>query len=591
MHRMTTYASTALVAAMVAATPIAAQVGPANPAVDAIFAAWDSETSPGCALGVYRDGRVIYSRGYGMADLERRVPITPHTVFDIGSTSKQFAAASVVLLSQDGRLSLDDDVRRHIPELPEYERPITIRHLLHHTSGLRDYIGLLTMGGHSIDGVTTAEDALDAIVRQRQLNFAPGDEHLYSNSGYFLLSIIVERVAGESLRDFARHRIFEPLGMRRTHYLGSYNDVVPDRALAYAPHAGGGVRTDMSRWLQLGDGAVFTTVEELLLWDNNFHDPKVGGMALLEALHQRGRLTSGDSINYALGLGHARYRGLRTVSHGGAWGGYRADLMRFPEQRFSVATLCNLGTINPTPLAQRVADVFLADVLEAPAAPAAPAPTAAPAAAPAPAAAAAAAAAAAPAPAAAAAAATPPAAVTVPESTLRALAGSWRSPTGNVIRDVAFQDGALYLLLGRRFELRPTSATEFTVLDAPVAVTITFEVVDGAQRMRWNQAGQSPVDFVKLETVSLTPVQLEEYAGRYHSPELQNTFTVRVVDGVLTVFRRGEAPQPLQPRERDEFASGPVTLRFQRDAAGTITGYRMDMGRIRDLLFERSGLD
>jgi CubicO group peptidase (beta-lactamase class C family) len=562
MYRMPMYAAVALLTAIVAVTPTAAQVGPANPAVDAIFAVWHSETSPGCALGVYRDGSIIYSRGYGMADLERRVPITPHTVFDIGSTSKQFAAASIVLLAQDGRLSLDDDVRRHIPELPEYERPITIRHLLHHTSGLRDYIGLLTMGGHSIDDVTTPEDALDAIVRQRQLNFAPGDEHLYSNSGYFLLSIIVERAAGESLRDFARHRIFEPLEMRRTHYLGSYNDVVPDRALAYAPYAGGGVRTDMSRWLQLGDGAVFTTVEELLLWDNNFYDAKVGGTALLDALHQRGRLASGDSINYALGLGHARYRGLRTVSHGGAWGGYRAELVRFPDQRFSVATLCNLGTINPTPLAQRVADVFLADVLQPPAAPA---PTAAHAVAD----------------------AAPAAQVIVPESALRGLAGSWRSPTNNAVRDIVFHDGAIYLLLGRRFEMRPSSATAFTLVDAPVAVTMTFEIVDGAQRMRWSQAGQPPLDFVKLEVVTLTPVQLGEYAGLYHSPELQNTFTVRVVDGVLTVIRRGEAPQQLQPRERDEFAAGPVTLRFQRDATGAITGFRLDMGRIRDLLFER----
>jgi CubicO group peptidase (beta-lactamase class C family) len=377
MHRMMMCAATALLTVVVPVSDLTAQVGQTNPAVDAIFSAWSTDTSPGCALGVYGDGRMIYSRGYGMADLERRVPITPHTVFDIGSTSKQFAAASIVLLAQDGKLSLDDDVRRHIPELPQYERPITIRHLLHHTSGLRDYIGLLTMGGHSIDGVTTPQDALDAIVRQKQLNFAPGDEHLYSNSGYFLLSVIVERVARQSLREFARQRIFEPLQMRRTHYLGSYNDVVPDRALAYTPVAGG-MRHDMSRWLQLGDGAVFTTVEDLLLWDNNFHDPKVGGTALLDALHQRGRLSNGDSISYALGLGHGHYRGARTVSHGGSWGVYRAELLRFPEQRFSVATLCNLGTINPTPLAQRVADVFLADVLQPAVATAAPPPPAAP---------------------------------------------------------------------------------------------------------------------------------------------------------------------------------------------------------------------
>jgi CubicO group peptidase (beta-lactamase class C family) len=557
-------AAAALLLGVAAVLPVAAQQqarqAQANPAVDAIFAAYDMPSSPGCALGVYRDGGIIYSRGYGMADLERRVPITPHTVFDIGSTSKQFAAASIVLLAQDGKLTLDDDVRRHIPELPVYERTITIRHLLHHTSGLRDYIGLLTMGGSSTDAVTTAEDALDAIVRQKQLNFAPGDEHLYSNSGYFLLSIIVERVAGESLRDFARTRIFEPLGMERTHYLGSYDDIVPDRALAYAPRPGGGLRTDMSRWLQLGDGAVFTTVEELLLWDSNFYDGTVGGTALIDALHQRGRLSSGDSLNYALGVGHGSYRGLRTVSHGGAWGGYRAELLRFPEQRFSVATLCNLGTLNPTMLSQRVADVFLADLLQppvtAPAAPAAPV--------------------------------APAAAVTLPESVLRSFAGIWRAPATGALRVIALQDGKLYLTAGGRFEMRPASETSFVLPDAPVAVTMTFHSPAGApQRMRWEQEGMPALEFERIEVVTPTPAQLEAYAGRFYGEELQATFTLRVVDGALTVYRRGAPPQQLRPLARDEFTAGSVTLRFQRDAAGHVVGYRLDMGRVRDLLFER----
>ena len=203
--------------------------------VDSIFAAYDRPDAPGCAVGVYRDGRIQYARGYGLADLEHRVPITPATVFDIGSTSKQFTAATILLLEQEGKLSLDDDVRRFLPELPAYERPITIRHLLHHTSGLRDYIGLLRLAGVRTDDVATADDALQMLVRQRALNFAPGDEHLYSNSGYFLLSLIVERAAGRSLRDEARDRIFAPLGMTRTAYLGSYHDVVPDRAIGIWP--------------------------------------------------------------------------------------------------------------------------------------------------------------------------------------------------------------------------------------------------------------------------------------------------------------------------------------------------------------------
>jgi CubicO group peptidase (beta-lactamase class C family) len=458
------------------ASPLAAQAGPVprEAQVDAIFAMWDRPDSPGCALGVYRDGGIIYARGYGMADLERRVPITAHSVFDIGSTSKQFAAASMVLLAQQGRLSLDDDVRDHVPELPAYSRTITIRHLLHHTSGLRDYIGLLTLAGARTDDVTTAHDALDIIARQRQLNFEPGDEHLYSNSGYFLLSLIAERASGQSLRDFAREQIFEPLGMTRTHYLGSYDDIVPDRALAYSPRGGGGLRTDISRWLQLGDGAVFTTVEDLLHWDRNFYHPQVGGESLLTELQTPGRLESGSALRYALGLMIGEYRGQRTVSHGGSWGGYRAELLRFPDQHFSVATLCNLGSIRPGQLATRVADIYLADVL---------------------------------APAAATPAATPAVART-------AAAAAEPAP--------------------------PRAA-------------------------------------------------LLELEGTYHSEELQTSYRIVAHEGTLTLQRRGMPAQPLQPVASDEFAAGSMALRFTRGADGAVTGYLLDLERIRDLRFHRTG--
>jgi N-acyl-D-amino-acid deacylase len=347
------------------------------PRVDSVFAEYDRADSPGCALGIYSDGQLAYARGYGMAHLEHGVPITPRTLFDIGSTSKQFAAAALVLLEQDGALSLDDDVRRFVPELPAYGRPITLRQLLTHTSGLRDYIGILTLGGARYDDVVTNEDALNAIVRQRALNFAPGDEYLYSNSGYFLISVIVERVTGMSLRDFARARLFDPLGMRHSHFLGGYDDVVIGRAAAYSPRRSGAAvdvaaagaaawRFDMPRWLQTGDGAVFTNVEELLLWDRNFYSPSLGGQEFLTSLHTRGVLTDGDTLGYALGLQLGRYRGERTVAHGGSWGGYRAELLRFPERRTSVAVLCNVSTAAAPALARRVADIVLEDVFTEP---------------------------------------------------------------------------------------------------------------------------------------------------------------------------------------------------------------------------------
>lgn len=332
--------------------------------VDRIFAEWDKPESPGCALGVIRKGSFVYKRGYGSANLELGVPITPATVFDIGSTSKQFTAASIVLLAQQGKLALDDDIRKYLPEIPAYTRPITIRHLLHHTSGLRDYLTLMFLKGIATEDLTDDEDALALIARQRETNFAPGDEHLYSNSGYFLLSVIVKRASGKSLREFANATIFTPLGMRDTHFHDDHTMIVPRRASGYSPRDSGGFQIDMSDFEQTGDGAVMTTVEDMLLWDRNFYRPAVGGQAMLDALHTTGTVSGGKPLTYALGLAVSTHRGARIVSHGGAWAGYRADLIRFPEHELSVACLCNLGNISPSALARRVADVYLAGQLE-----------------------------------------------------------------------------------------------------------------------------------------------------------------------------------------------------------------------------------
>ena len=328
-----------------------------------VFAAYDRPDSPGCTVGVIEHGAFVHVRGYGMANLEHGVPLGPRTVFDIGSTSKQFTAAAVVLLAQDGRLTLDDDVRKHVREMPDYGQPVTIRHLLTHTSGLRDYLGLMALAGWNFEDVSTDDDALALIVRQRELNFEPGAERLYSNSGYFLLSVIVKRVAGKSLRAFAAERIFAPLGMADTHFHDDHAEVVPRRATGYAPREGGGFAIAMSNFEQTGDGSVYTTVEDLLKWDANFYEPKVGGKDLAAQLTTPGRLRDGHALPYALGLAVDRHKGLPRVSHGGSWAGYRAELMRFPEQRLTVACLCNLGSADPTRLATEVAEIYLGPAL------------------------------------------------------------------------------------------------------------------------------------------------------------------------------------------------------------------------------------
>ena len=336
-------------------------------AADEVFADLTKSGSPGCALAVARGGKIIYEKGYGRANIEDDVEITPRTVFDIGSTSKQFTAASILLLEKQGKLSVQDDIRKYLPEIPDYGHQITILHLLNHTSGLRDYLALFELAGMNIDSVTTDQDALAVLARQKGLNFAPGSDWLYSNSGFFLLSVIVKRASGKTLREFATENIFEPLQMKQTVFRDEHTLLVPNRALAYDPKdAGAGYTLDVSYFEQTGDGAVHTSVEDLLKWDENFYSGKVGGKQFLDEIQEPGKLKNGKTLDYAKGLFVGKYRGLRFVDHGGSWGGYRAQLLRFPQQHFSVACLCNLANANPEKRAHEVADIFLAEEMKEP---------------------------------------------------------------------------------------------------------------------------------------------------------------------------------------------------------------------------------
>ena len=337
----------------------------ASAAVDEVFADFTKAGSPGCAVAVYRNGRIIYARGYGLANIEEDVPIMPQSVFDIGSTSKQFTAATILLLEKQGKLSVNDDVRKYIPELPDYGPKITILHLLNHTSGLRDYLTLMDLAGINTDSVTTDEDALQIITRQKALNFVPGSDWLYSNTGFFLLSIIIKRVSAETLREFAAANIFTPLGMTHTQFRDDHTALIANRAMAYDPkERKDGYTLNISYFEQTGDGAVHTSVEDLLKWDENFYSGQVGGKEFLAEIEEQGKLNNGKVLDYAKGLFIADYRGLHTVSHGGSWGGYRAELLRFPEQHFSVACLCNRGDANPTRRAHQVADIYLGSMMK-----------------------------------------------------------------------------------------------------------------------------------------------------------------------------------------------------------------------------------
>lgn len=331
--------------------------------VDRLFAEWDKSDSPGAALAIVREGEVIYKQGYGTANLEYDVPITTRTIFDIASVSKQFAGFAIATLSQEEKLSLDDDIRTYLPDVPDFGNTITIRHLLHHTSGLRDWVQSLVIAGDMMDDVISFKHILKMVRHQKVLNFEPGAAFLYSNTGYNLLAEIVETVTGDSFREWTDAHIFKPLDMTNSHFHDDYEMVLKNRAYSYQAVEGNGFKHAVNNTTALGSSSLYSTVEDLAKWILNFDDLRIGGQTVIEQIHQRGVLNNGEQIDYAFGLNIGEYRGLKMVGHSGSWRGFRSHLMRFPDQKFGVVILCNLDTFNPLRLAEKAADLYLADVL------------------------------------------------------------------------------------------------------------------------------------------------------------------------------------------------------------------------------------
>ena len=540
---------TAIVAVLASSTQSGAQAP--NARVDSIFA-FARDTTPGCAVAAIRDGAIVYSRGYGMADLEHDLPITPQSAFYLASVSKQFTAGAISLLALENKLSLDDNVRKFVPEVPDFGEPITIRHLLHHTSGLRDYLELFGLAALDEYPITN-DDFLAMIGRQRALNFRPGEQYSYSNTGYVLLSIIVERLSGKSLRAFAQERIFGPLDMTSTVFRDNHEMLVKRRALAYRrPPGGGPFNASMPAFDVVGDGGLFSTVEDLAKWEGNFLEPRVGGAPWLKLEDTRGRLNNGTTIAYGMGLSHGTYRGDTIVEHGGGYGGYNTNLIRFPRRRFSVAVLCN-GTAQPSStLARKVADVFLGDVLAPASTPAG-------------------------------ASSAPPTSAFRPDAReLTALTGTFYSERPRLIRQLVMQDGKLYYSRapGNRSELVPLAPGRFRMSEAPIVV-----VFSGADTMRLDTPPEPPVVMMRVKDARR---EFSDYAGDYVSEELRVIWTVSVTDTSVSLRpERGSAIR-VTPAFADAFGHPWVFVRFHRDAQGRVVSMDLSAGeRARDVRFIR----
>ncbi len=532
------------------ATAAAAQTLPAaqQQRIGAAFQGFNAHT-PGCVVAVSEHGHQVFARGYGMASLESGTPLTPASVLEIGSVSKQFTAASIFLLQQAGRLSLGEPVRRTLPGWPAYAHPVTIRELLHHTSGVRDVIQLMEMSGIPAADFATMPDALALIERQQALNFAPNTRYMYSNAGYVLLAEIVQQVSGEPLNEFAAQHIFRPLGMTHTRIVVNHDLVIPGRTRTYAPRGRGGWRLDVSPWEQGGDGGVNTTVGDLELWAANFWhpNPRVGGARLIQQMETRGVLNDGRTIAYAGGLFVDRYRGLRRVWHDGSWQGFRAQLALFPQPQVALVTLCNAANANPAARSRKMAAIVLGPELG---------PAAAQAAAP------------------------------VASAAQRAAYQGWYWSAGDYdLRRVSVRGGALRLrpMPGASVRLRAAGPGRFRA----GTDTYVFQTRKSARQLRDETSGEV---LEREPAAAYTGAQLQALTGPYYAPALQVRWVVARKGNGLELETFGANPNRLdtdhvyamRPAIAGVFTAGPYLVETDR------AGLKVSAGRADGIRFQKS---
>jgi CubicO group peptidase (beta-lactamase class C family) len=531
----------AVVSAAAFASVTKAQAPSAEAQVDKIFSRWNM-TTPGCAVAASVDGKPALSKAYGMADLEHDVKNTPETIFEAGSVSKQFTAAAVLLLVKEGKLSLDDPARKYIPELRDFGAPLTVRHMLNHTSGLRDWGSVESIAGWPrTTRVNTHAHVLDVLARQRSTNFTPGTRWSYSNSGFNLAAVLVSRLSGKSFAEFSNERLFAPLGMTRTSWRDDHTRVVKGRAVAYSDERDG-FHIDMPFENVHGNGGLLTTVGDLLKWNDNFTSPKVGDAAFVAEQQVAGKFNDGRAHDYALGLMVGTYKGVRQVEHSGSTAGYRAHLARYPDQRVSVAVLCNVTSGGATQYAHNVADAYLGSALKP---------------------------------------STGAATHTLTEAEATRLAGLYRNVNRGIVTTLVRDGNSLRLNTERGQALLATSATRFATAGGD-----TWEF-DGRGRLRVVDEFGTVDTLERVERANPTVDELRALSGSYTSDEAETKFTVAVDEGALVLKQRPDRTIKLTPLYTDAFTGSIGTVIFRRDSAGRVTSFSVVQDRVWDLRFAR----
>lgn len=512
-----------------------------NKRIDSIFADYDKINSPGCALAILKDGKIVYKKGYGISNLDYNIAISPSSIFHVASLSKQFTAAAIVLLSLQGKLSLTDDIRKYLPEVPDFGRTITFNHLIHHTSGLRDQWDLLYLAGWREDDLIKEKDILEMLTRQKSLNFLPGDEEVYCNTGYTLLAVAVKRITGVSLRAYADSVFFKPLEMTTTHFHSDHSEITVNRTSAYQKADNGKWKISIPVFDTYGATSLFTTVEDLAKWDENFYTKKVGGNDFVHAMQVTGLLNNKASQTYASGLFITTYKGYKTVQHSGADAGYRSNFTRFPEEHFSVILLANLANIRVKTLSNKVADIFLKDksvkdITRA---------------------------------------------FKTDSTIVKKWAGEYIDMTTKSRLELNYQNENLKI---NNLILKPLSNLIFSGFDSKTKLSFSGDSSNSTCLL--STQDDIPRTFKKVLAVKLSPQKLQEYSGSFYSAELDTKYNLNSDSNFLLVKIPRNEEMKFSGFMKDMFI-GDFTILFTRDKNNKISGFFLTTDRVRNLYFKK----
>jgi CubicO group peptidase (beta-lactamase class C family) len=525
--------------------------------IDSLFIEWNQPNHPGGVVGIMAKDRTLFLKAYGLSSLDFLVPTSTETIFNIASVSKQFTAMGIVILDIKGKISVDDDIRKYIPELHDFEETITIRHLLHHTSGLRSLHALLELAGWREDDTRTNEDLYRFMAKQRNLNFTPGDEYLYCNTGYMYMAKIIEIVTGENFTEWMKKSVFEPLGLINTYVEDKYNRIVPQNATSYYGSQSNGFERAVEYWGYVGSGNVHSTTNDLLKWMSNFYDPLPGWEAHFELLQTLDNFNSGELNTYAFGVRIGSYNGIKSIQHGGSIGGFRSNVVTYPEKELSIVILTNFSSSSVGQKINAVSKILLGSEVdeETNSSP------------------------------------KDIKSVKIPNRILGEYEGSYWNDKSNYIRKIYLKDDTLRYFRTEESEspIVPIAKNEFQMLGVSSELIVRFGAEGNDKAMHVTIDDGPPIISHRFNQIESTKKELASYAGKFYSPELETTYIIALNDEKLSCYHPRHGESEIKRIKKDVLeGTWPFNIaKYQRSKVGAITGILVSNGRVRNLWFEK----